>query len=87
MQAVLKYNQRKAAVPAGSVLTLCPPVLEDDGLVISQTPNILLYLGQKLGLAGQQPTDIYAINGLVLTCLDLNNEGHDTVGLALLQPA
>ncbi|CAN8095230.1 unnamed protein product [Discula destructiva] len=64
---------------------LAPPMLKHGDLVISQTSNILLYLGPKLGLA-PKPGDnndvggggLYAINGLVLTALDgLSNEPHD----------
>ena len=61
---------------------LAPPMLKHGDLVINQTPNILLYLGPKLGLApkpGDEDADgLYAINGLVLTALDgLSNECHD----------
>lgn len=62
---------------------LCaPPMLRHGGLVINQTPNILLYLGPKLGLApkaGDADEDgIYVINELALTALDgLSNEPHD----------
>ncbi|KAL8648409.1 MAG: hypothetical protein Q9226_006006 [Calogaya cf. arnoldii] len=57
-----------------------PPILQHGDLYISQLPNILLYLGPKLGLV---PTDdenaIYRINQLTLTALDgLSNEAHDT---------
>lgn len=59
-----------------------PPILRHGDLVIHQTPNILLYLGPKLGLApspGDVDEDgIYAINQLTLTALDgLSNEPHD----------
>ena len=49
--------------------------------MISQTPNILLYLAPKLGLAGKADDEdaIYRINQLALTALDgLSNEVHDT---------
>lgn len=52
----------------------------DKTLLISQTPNILLYLGPKIGLAPSddedQPTRLH-INQLTLTALDLSNEVHD----------
>lgn len=58
---------------------LAPPVLRHGEAVISQTPNILLYLGPKLGLAGKEEDAIYRINQLALTALDgLSNEVHDT---------
>lgn len=61
---------------------LAPPMLTHGDLVINQTPNILLYLGPKLGLApkpGDEDQDaLYIINELALTALDgLSNEPHD----------
>ncbi|KAI0803673.1 hypothetical protein GGR55DRAFT_699840 [Xylaria sp. FL0064] len=63
---------------------LAPPVLQHGDLLISQTPNILLYLGPRLGLVppaeGEDgdPDALYRINALVLTALDgLCNEVHD----------
>ena len=58
-----------------------PPALRHGNLVISQTPNILLYLAPKLGLAGDPDDEnaIYHISQLALTALDgLSNEPHDT---------
>jgi glutathione S-transferase len=56
-----------------------PPLFKHGDLVISQTPNILLYLGPKLGLAGDRENDLYRVNALALTALDLlSNEVHDT---------
>ncbi|KAI1269665.1 glutathione S-transferase [Xylariaceae sp. FL1019] len=63
---------------------LAPPILRHGDLVISQTPNILLYLGPRLGLVptpeeadGNQDT-LYHVNALALTALDgLSNEVHD----------
>lgn len=60
-----------------------PPVLRHGGLVLSQTANILLYLGPRLGLApaAADPEDgvgLYVVNGLALTALDgLSDEVHD----------
>ncbi len=58
-----------------------PPILKHGDLVISQTPNILQYLGPRLGLlpdAGEDPDAIYRVNALALTALDgLSNEPHD----------
>ncbi|KAI0424621.1 hypothetical protein F5Y09DRAFT_335609 [Xylaria sp. FL1042] len=63
---------------------LAPPILRHGDLLISQTPNILLYLGPRLGLVppaeGEDgdPDALYRINALVLTALDgLSNEVHD----------
>lgn len=61
---------------------LAPPMLKHGDLVISQTSNILLYLGPRLGLAPKPGDDdeesLYLINELALTALDgLSNEPHD----------
>lgn len=61
-----------------------PPILRHGDLLISQTPNILLYLGPRLGLVPSEddeehPDALYKINQLALTALDgLSNEVHDT---------
>ncbi|KAE8381685.1 glutathione S-transferase [Aspergillus bertholletiae] len=55
-----------------------PPVLKHGDFRISQTPNILLYLAPRLGLAPDGDA-IYQVNSLALTALDgLSNEPHDT---------
>jgi glutathione S-transferase len=68
------------------------PILRHGDVVINQTANILLYLGQRLGLAPSLVREsgtgsgsaadgaaAYHVNGLVLTALDgLSNETHDT---------
>ena len=58
-----------------------PPILRHGDVLISQTPNILLYLGRRLSLAPSEeedPDGIYKINALTLTALDgLSNEAHD----------
>ncbi len=59
-----------------------PPILKHGDLTISQLPNILLYVGPRLGLVppeSEDPTAIYHINQLALTALDgFCNEAHDT---------
>lgn len=61
-----------------------PPALRVPGaskdgnpLVISQTSNILLYLGEKLGLNGEGD-ERFHVNQVTLTALDLSNEVHDS---------
>ncbi|KAL2072033.1 hypothetical protein VTL71DRAFT_11376 [Oculimacula yallundae] len=58
-----------------------PPILKHGSLIINQTPNILLYLGSKLGLVPTVDEDeggVYHVNQLTLTALDgLSNEPHD----------
>ena len=63
----------------GNPRYFAPPLFKHGDLVISQTPNILLYLGPKLGLAGSREDDVYRVNALALTALDgLSNEVHDS---------
>lgn len=79
----LKAQIDPSYVGEGSNLPhLAPPVLRHGDLLISQLPNILLYLGPKLGLVPDSDDDengIYKINQLALTALDgFSNEPHDT---------
>lgn len=59
-----------------------PPILKHGKFTLSQTSNILLYLGAQLGLAPSvtdDPIGMYQVNSLALTALDgLSNEAHDT---------
>lgn len=61
---------------------LCPPIfappaLRHGDLLLSQLPNILLYLAPRLGLA-PEGDGLYVVNALALTALDgLSNEVHD----------
>ncbi|KAJ4300825.1 hypothetical protein N0V90_002913 [Kalmusia sp. IMI 367209] len=55
-----------------------PPLFRHNGLLISQTSNVLMYLGRQLGLAGQREDDVWRVNALALSALDgLSNEVHD----------
>lgn len=66
----------------GNPPVFSPPALRiSEGstvLIISQTPNILVYLGDKIGLVPQTDADKYHAYQLMMTALDLNNEIHDT---------
>jgi len=63
-----------------------PPALRIPGggkngkpLIISQTPNILIYLAERLDLVpADDEAGTYHVYQLALTALDLNNEVHDT---------
>ncbi|KAM5353893.1 hypothetical protein ACJ41O_000543 [Fusarium nematophilum] len=58
---------------------LAPPILKHGDLVISQTPNILLYVAPRLGLAPREGHGVYHLNQIALTILDgLVGELHDT---------
>jgi len=62
-----------------------PPALRVPGggkngkpLLLYQTPAILNYLGDKLGLAGVDEAEKAWVLSHTLTALDMNNEAHDT---------
>jgi len=55
-----------------------PPYLVADGMVIGQTANILLFLGQKHGLAPSDDAGRLWVNQLQLTIGDIVAEAHDT---------
>jgi len=74
----LKYIRDPSSTSQGEPHAFAPPVLLHDGNVISQTPNILLYVGEAVGMSGSKAVDKYYVNELTLTALDLNNEIHDT---------
>lgn len=63
-----------------NTVALAPPMLRCGDLFIGQSPNIMLFLGERL--QGLIPGDIsvnkYRVNQLALTALDLQNEAHDT---------
>ena len=72
-------------VKNGNPPGFAPPALRASGagrdgkdLVIHQTPNILLFLGPRLGLVPEDESGRLWVNELTLTALDLNNEAHDT---------
>jgi glutathione S-transferase len=54
------------------------PILQAGRQFISQTPNILLYLGPRLGLAPQGEAGRLRLHQLQLTIADWLNEVHDT---------
>jgi glutathione S-transferase len=80
MKLVLSHIDAKNLGDASNPPPLAPPILKHGDLLISQTSNILLYLGPRLGLVPKDDEDgIYKINELALTALDgLSNEAHDT---------
>jgi glutathione S-transferase len=58
--------------------SFAPPFLKAGELVIGQTANILLYLGQQHGLAPADDAGRLWVNQLQLTIADLVAESHDT---------
>lgn len=55
-----------------------PPYLRDGDLVIGQTAAILLYLGPRLGLVGEDEADRIWTHQIQLTIADAVTEAHDT---------
>jgi len=55
-----------------------PPFLKAGRTLIGQTPNILLFLGPRLGLAPKDPAGRLWVHQLQLTLADLIVEVHDT---------
>ena len=55
-----------------------PPILKNGPLVVSQTANILLYLGRRLGLAPKSEAGMLWTHQLQLTIADFVVEIHDT---------
>lgn len=83
---MLAIKDDKATTDAdGNPPAFAPPALRVHGegkdgksLVLYQTPSILAYLGDRLGLAGEDEIEKHWILSHTLTALDLNNETHDT---------
>lgn len=80
--AVLEHIDPSNLGDATNPPVCAPPILKHGDVLINQTPNILLYLGVQLGLAGEtddnEGVGRYKINELALTALDgLSNEPHD----------
>ncbi|KAF2793607.1 glutathione S-transferase protein-like protein [Melanomma pulvis-pyrius CBS 109.77] len=86
ISAVLACKADDLTIDAdGNPPAFAPPALRIPGegkngktLVLYQTPSILAYLGDKLGLAGEDEAEKHWIMSHALTALDLNNEAHDT---------
>jgi len=57
---------------------LAPPILKSGKLLIAQTANILLYLGQRHRLAPKDEAGRLWVNQLQLTLADFLGEIHDT---------
>ena len=66
-----------AALDSADHPSFAPPFVKVDGLTIGQTANILLYLGDKHGLAPRDEAGRYWVHQLQLTIADLVAETHD----------
>ncbi|OAQ97745.1 hypothetical protein LLEC1_00415 [Akanthomyces lecanii] len=77
--AALAANQELLKGRDGNPPYFAPPLFRHGDLIISQTSNILMYLGSKLGLAGSTAEDAFRVNALACTALDgLSDEVHAT---------
>ncbi len=70
--------QRLLGKAADGRTPFAPPILKAGKLLISQTANILLYLGPRLGLVPKSEASRLWANQLQLTIADLLLEAHDT---------
>jgi len=73
--AAAPYRNRE---PGSNPQVFAPPYLKAGKLVIPQTANILLYLGERLGLAPKSEAQRLRLHGLQLTIADWLTEVHDT---------
>ena len=71
--ALMKLMQGKEERPP-----FAPPFLKSGKLLIAQTANILLYLGERHGLAPANEAGKLFVNQLQLTIADLVDETHET---------
>ncbi len=67
------WNGKGIATPS-----FAPPFLRDGKVVIGQSANILLYLGERLGLAPKASSAKLWTHQIQLTIVDLVVEAHDT---------
>lgn len=91
----LCINASSTESEPGNPPVFAPPALRVQGgksdggtLLVSQTANVLGYIGPKIGMAGDEgkEEERFWIAAVTMTALDLNNEVHDThhpVGAAL----
>src|SRR3954467_3503994 len=64
--------------PGAHTLPFAPPYLKAGKLIIGQTANILLYLGERYSLAPRDAGGRLWTHQLQLTIADFVNEVHDT---------
>ena len=81
MKSMMDKISEKNTGEGSNPPAFAPPFLRHGDLMVSQTANILFYLGSQLGLVPlreEDPKGIYHVNSLTLTALDgFSNEAHD----------
>ncbi|PHH64506.1 hypothetical protein CDD82_1757 [Ophiocordyceps australis] len=78
---LISYTSVSNKGGSGNPPVLACPIVKHGDFYISQLPNILLYLGQQLGLVpdGADTRALFHMNGIALTILEgLCSEAHDT---------
>lgn len=80
---VYSILSQKSTDADGNPPIFAPPALRVPGagkagktLLLSQTSNILLYLGPKLGLVSEDAVERLWVNQMALTALDWSDEAH-----------
>ena len=68
---------RALAGEMGSGPAFAPPILRSGSLVIAQTANILLYVGERHGLGPKNDAGRYRVHQMQLTIADFVKEVHD----------
>lgn len=76
-ETVLKLIDPGYVAQDGNLPPFAPPILKHGDLLLFQTPNILYFLGPRLGLAPDDEPGRLLVNQLHLTLADLANEVHD----------
>jgi len=67
-----------AAMDGADHPSFAPPFLKAGDVTVGQTANILMFLGERHGLAPQDVQGKYWVNQIQLTIADLVAESHDT---------
>ena len=67
-----------AAMDGADHPSFAPPFLKAGDVTVGQTANILMFLGERHGLAPQDAQGKYWVNQIQLTIADLVAESHDT---------
>ncbi|WP_296950090.1 glutathione S-transferase [uncultured Massilia sp.] len=67
-----------AAMDGADYPSYAPPFLKGDGVTVGQTANILLFLGQRHGLAPADEQGRLWVNQIQLTIADMVAEAHDS---------
>lgn len=75
--SVLKLINTAYTEEEDNLPPFAPPILKHNDVWLSQTPNILYYLGPRLGLAPKDEIGRLQVNQIHLTLADFANEVHD----------